>query len=184
MYNPAHFVLLKRNSHEQFLFLAKAASRSLKNKRQPMLLNVPSPPSWLQELHDFHLLPKRPECCRIAWKMDRLHTKEQQPPGETQPAQRHLHGACCCRAHASPHGQLANGPGCHSGHCSRKLLFYPRERLSASTAFPRKLSMQSWHSWFNSYLFLRGASNAGTFWALMLALKFRGFIQVILNLLC
>lgn len=42
-----------------------------------MLLNVPSPPCWLQELHNCHLLPKQPKPSRKEWKNRTIYTKKQ-----------------------------------------------------------------------------------------------------------
>lgn len=42
-----------------------------------MLLNVPLPPFWLQELHDCHLLPKQPKHSWKEWKNGPIYTKKQ-----------------------------------------------------------------------------------------------------------
>lgn len=44
---------------------------------QPMLLDVPLPPLWLQELHNCHLLPEQPQCSRKETKNRPIDTKEQ-----------------------------------------------------------------------------------------------------------
>lgn len=42
-----------------------------------MLLNTPLPPLWLQELHNFHLLPKQLKHSRNKWKNRPIYTKNQ-----------------------------------------------------------------------------------------------------------